>query len=294
MSEPTIQAQIDIRARYFYLLCVLIFAIRFASSCLFSQLSQPVLIGPGIDNTYWAFHWLGIPYLATHSVVWSAVLDILLFLLPVIASIVSGRRIFAFLFTLLAFTYQITYSTYATHHYHSLIGILVLSVPFWAGPGRRFTFLWEAARYYFFFIFSSAALWKLSRGTVWDSGHISSVLMAQHVQAIYEYPASMLTRFHSYLICHAGVARLFFLAGFLVQLSFLGGFFTKKYDKVYMALFIAFFAMNYLVMGIYDLEILIFLLVLLDWDKIGRGTGDGGPKQGTGDEGRGTPSLVDR
>lgn len=276
MSDHITQAQIDIRARYFYLLCVLIFTIRFASSCLFSQLSQPVLIGPGIDNTYWAFHWLGIPYLATHSVVWSALLDILLFLLPIIASIVTGRRIFAFLFTLLAFTYQITYSTYATHHYHSLIGLLVLSVPFWFGPGRRFTFLWEAARYYFFFIFSSAALWKLSRGTAWDSDNMSAILMAQHAQTIYEYPASLLTHLHSYLICHAGIARLFLLTGFFVQLSFLGGFFTKKYDKVYMALFVAFFAMNYLVMQIYDLEIFIFFLVLLDWDKIEKGARDEG------------------
>ena len=55
MSEPVTQAQIDIRARYFYLGCVLIFAMRFVSSTLFSQLSQPVLIDPGIDNTYWLF-----------------------------------------------------------------------------------------------------------------------------------------------------------------------------------------------------------------------------------------------
>lgn len=268
MSESISQAQIDIRARYYYLGCVLIFAIRFASSCLFSQLSQPVLISPDIDNTFWLFHWLGIPYLATHSVIWSAVLDILLFLLPIIASVVSGRRLYALLFTLLAIIYQITFSTYTKHQYHSLIGVLVLSIPFWAGPGRRFTFLWEAARYYFSFIFSSAALWKLSRGTVLDGGHMSSVLMAQHVQTIYEYPASVFAHIHSYLISHAGLARLVFLTGFVIQLSFLGGFFTKKYDRVYLVLFIAFFAMNYLVMQIFDLEIFIFLLVLLDWDKI--------------------------
>ena len=268
MSEPITQGQIDIRARYFYLGCVLIFAIRFASSCLFSQLSQPVLIYPDVDNTYWLFHWLGIPYLVTHSVIWSAVLDILLFLIPIIASLVSGRRLFAILFTLLAVTYHITFSTYSKHQYHSLIGILVLSIPFWAGPGRRFTFLWEAARYYLFFIFSSAALWKLSRGAILNSGHMSSVLMAQHVQTIYEYPSSLFTHLHSYLISHAGLARLIFLIGFILQLSFLGGFFTKRYDRIYLVLFIAFFAMNYLVMQIFDLEIFIFLLVLLDWDKI--------------------------
>ena len=269
MSEPTTKAQIDIKARCFYLACVFIFGVRFASNSLFSQLSSPVLIDPSIDNTYWVLHWLNIPYLTTHSLVWSALLDVLIFLLPVMASIVSGRQIYAVAFSLLVFIYQITYSTYATHHYHSLIAILVLSVPFWFGPGRRFTFLWEAGRYYFFFIFSSAALWKLSRGAIWDSGQMSSILMAQHAQTIYEYPSSMLTHFHSYLIAHPVLARLFLISAFIMQLSFLGGFFTKKYDKIYILLFIAFFVVNYPLMQIKDIEIFIFILALLDWDKIG-------------------------
>jgi len=272
MSEPVTQAQIDIRARYFYLGCVLIFAVRFVSSTLFSQLSQPVLIDPGIDNTYWLFHWLGIPHTVTHSVLWSAVLDILIFLLPIMASLIPGRRIVAFLFTVLVSIYQITYSTYAIHHYHSLLGVLFLSVPFWFGSGQRFTFVWEAARYYFFFIFSSAALWKLSSGALWEPSQMQAILMSQHAQTIYEYPDSMLTHFHSYLIAHADIARLFLLAGFAIQLSFFGGFFTKKFDRLYLALFVAFFIMNYFLMNIISFELFIFCLVLLDWDKIAHQT----------------------
>ena len=161
MTEPITQSQINLRARYFYLSCVLLLAIRFAGSTLFSQLSQPVLIDPGIDNTYWLFHWLGIPYTATHSIFGSAILDILIFVLPLVASLVPGRRIYAFVFSILLLTYQITYSTYAMHHFHSLIGMLILSVPFWFGPGLRFAYLWEAARYYFFFIFASASCYYL-------------------------------------------------------------------------------------------------------------------------------------
>jgi len=278
MSEPVTQAQIDIRARYFYLSCIFIFVIRFASSTLFSQLSQPILIGPGIDNTYWLFHWLGIPHLATHSVIWSAVLDILLFLLPVIASLVPGRRIVAFLFTILVLVYQVTYSTYSIHHYHSLLGVLFLGIPFWFGPGQTFTILWEAVRYYFFFIFSSAALWKLSTGSLWESSQMSSILMAQHAQTIYEYPGTMFSHLHSYLIVHTAIAQFFLWAGFIIQLSFLGGFFTKKFDRIYLILFMAFIAMNYLLMHIVSIELLIFCLVLADWDKIAKGR-SGGPQQ---------------
>jgi hypothetical protein len=267
MSESITQTQIDLRARYFYLGCVAIFVIRFASSTLFSQLSQPVLIDPGIDNTYWLFHWLGIPHIVTHSILWSAVLDILIFVLPLMASVISGRRIIALLFTVLVGVYQVTYSTYAMHHFHSLIGVLFLSIPFWF-RGDRFTFVWEAARYYFFFIFSSAALWKLSSGSLWDTAQMSSILMAQHAQAIYEYPDSMLTHFRSYLIVHTGIAHFFMLAGFLIQCSFFGGFFTRRFDRFYLFLFLLFFAMNYLLMNIISIELFIFCLVLLDWNKI--------------------------
>ena len=268
MTESITHAQIDIRARYFYLGCVILFALRFVSSTLFSQMSQPILIGPGIDNTYWVFHLLGIPHIATHSVIWSAVLDILLFLLPVMASLMQGRRIIAILFSLLALTYQITYSSYSTHHYHSLVGILFLSIPFWFGPGLRFIYVWEAVRYYFFFIFASASLWKLSTGAIFESSQMSSILMSQHAQMIYDYPASTLTHFYSYLIAHQGIARLFLIAGFLTQLSFFGGFFTKRFDRMYMILFITFFIMNYLIMHIVSVELFIFCLVLLDWTKI--------------------------
>jgi hypothetical protein len=269
MSEPVTQSQIDVRARYFYLVCVFIFVLRFASSTLFSQLSQPVLIDPGIDNTYWLFHWFNIPHITTHSILWSAVLDIFIFLVPLMASIMPARRILAVLFTILVLVYQITYSTYAIHHYHNLIGLLFLSIPFWFGPGERFTLSWEAVRYYFFFIFASAALWKLSSGALWEHDQMKSILMAQHAQTLYEYPDSILSHFRSYLIAHSALATIFLWLGFIIQLSFFGGFFTKKYDRIYMALFIAFFAMNYLLMGIVSIELFVFCLVLLDWDKIG-------------------------
>ena len=268
MNELTTQSQINVRARYFYVACIAAFSLRFASSVLFSQLSQPVLVDPGIDNTYWLFHWMGIPRLVTQSFIWSAVLDILLFLLPVMAALLTQRRVYAILFTLLVLIYQVTYSTYAMHHYHSLIGVLFLSMPFWFGPGQRFTIMWEAARYYFFFIFSSAALWKLSTGALFHSGQMSAILMSQHAQSINDYPATMSSHMHSYLIAHGGLSQALLIAGFLIQASFIGGFFTKRFDRIYLILFMAFFAMNYLLMHILSIELFVFLLVLLDWDRI--------------------------
>ena len=268
MSTTITQAQVDIRARYFYLSCVAIFSVYFLSNTLFSQLSQPVIIDPGIDNTYWLFHWLGIPHRVTHSQLWSAVLDICLFFVPVAASVISRRRVYAVVFSVLVLIYQVTISTYSTHHYHALVGVLFLSIPFWFRPGTRFALTWESVRYYFFFIFASASLWKLFRGSAFDPHQMSGILMAQHAQYIYDYPDTIFSHIYSYLISHYQVSFSILITVVLIQLSFIGGFFTRKYDRIYLILLVAFVILNYFIMHIYSADLFIFVLVLLDWERI--------------------------
>lgn len=265
MIEAATQQQIDSKARYFYLSCAALFGLRFYSSALFSQMSQPVLIDPGIDNTYWLFHWLGIPAFATRGIWWPAILDMLLFFLPIIASAISRRQLYALAFTLLVLVYQISYSSYAQHHYHSLVGMLFLGIPFWFGPGKRFTILWEATRYYFFFIFASASLWKLFSGAPFHSGQMQAILMAQHAQAIYDHPQAWSSILRSWLIAHNTVAQALLIGGWLIQLSFFGGFLTRRWDRTYIFLFLAFFVTNYFLMNILSVELFIMLPVLFQW-----------------------------
>lgn len=264
----TTQAQIDLRARYFYLGSAAVLVLSFLSNVLFSQLSRPVLIDPGIDNTYWLIHWLGIPQAVTHSILWSAVLDLALFFSALAGAAISHRRMYAILFSVLLFIWHITLSTYSMHHYHTFVGMLVLSVPFWCGAGERFTILWEAARYYFFFMFASAGLWKLTRGAVFDPLQMVNILKAQHAQYLYDYPDGVFAPLYTNLISHPGLSQGILISMMFIQLTFLGGFFTKRFDRIYLYIFIIFIAMNYLVMHISSLPLLVFALVLIDWDKI--------------------------
>jgi predicted MFS family arabinose efflux permease len=98
--------------------------------------------------------------------------------------------------------------------------------------------------------------------------------MDQHAQSIYDYPGTLSTRFYSYLIAHDGLAQVLMLSGVAIQASFIGGFFTRKYDRVYLFLFIAFFVVNFILMHILSLELFILLIVLLDWDKIDHKTSE--------------------
>lgn len=267
----TTQAQIDLRARYFYLGSAAVMVLAFLSNVLLSQLSRPVLIDPGIDNTYWLIHWLGIPQAVTRSIVWAPVLDLTLFFSALAAAALPRRRVYAIVFSVLLFIWHITLSTYSIHHYHTLVGMLVLSVPFWFGPGERFTILWEAARYYFFFMFASAALWKLSRGGVFDPHQMVAILKAQHAQYLYDYPNGIFAPLYTYLISHAALSQAILIAMVLIQLSFLGGFFTRRFDRAYLYIFILFIIMNYLVMHISSLPLLVFVVTLIDWDKVEKG-----------------------
>jgi hypothetical protein len=254
------------KARYYYFACMAIFFYRFLSNTLFSQLGQPVLIHPGLDPMYWVMHLLGIPYAATHSLLGPALLDMLLFLMPVMAILLpDSRRIYAILFSILVLIYQFTYSTFAMHHYHGLVAVLVMSVPFWFAPAGRFERVWDGARYYLFFMFSSAALWKLGRGSELDTHQFSNILMAQYAQYLYDYPTGLFTTWVGYLIAHPSISYLFLLAGLGLQLSFIGGFITKRYDRVYLLLLFGFVIFNYVLMHILLLEILPMGLLLLDY-----------------------------
>lgn len=264
----TTQAQIDLRARYFYLGSAAVLVLGFVSNVLFSQLSRPVLIDPGIDNTYWLIHWLGIPRAVTQSIFGSPVLDLTLFFSALAAAAISRRRVYAVIFSVLLFIWHITLSTYSIHHYHSLLGLLILSVPFWCGAGERFTYLWEAARYYFFFMLASAGLWKLTRGAIFDPHQMVNILKAQHAQYLYDYPDGLFASLYTYLISHASLSAGLLISMMLIQLSFLGGFFTRRFDRIYLYVFIFFIVMNYIIMHISSLPLLVFALVLIDWDRI--------------------------
>jgi hypothetical protein len=154
-----------------------------------------------------------------------AVLQILLFLLPVAASMVSARRIYAILFSLIVLVYRVTFGTYAANHYHSRGGTF-LSIPFWFAAGQRFGLTWQAVRYYFLLCSHLPPSGSYAANLAFDPHQMSHMLTAQHAQHMYDYPDSIFTQLHSYLIAHYRVSSALLLTMVLVQLSFVGGFFT--------------------------------------------------------------------
>jgi hypothetical protein len=65
-----------------------------------------------------------------------------------------------------------------------------------------------------------------------------------------------------YLVQHPAISYAFYAAACLLELSFVIGFFTKKYDRRLMVAFFVFLVMDYLVMRIIYFEWLPFVILL--------------------------------
>ncbi len=257
----------QLKAYFVMAFCLLIFFIRFLSNALLSQLAGPTFFFEQPEWVYGLLYESGIGQFIIKSYIITGVFDGMLFFLPLVF-LLTLNRIFAFSFTVLALLYFMLFNIIAGHHYHSLVGLVVISIPFWSNREERFNFLWQGARYYLLYIFASAALWKIARGSAFSPHQLSNILMAQHVDFLYQHPDALRAKIAAYLITHPAISFGLLLANVLVQLSFAIGFFTKKFDTILFYLALLFVVANYFVMGIVSSELLILTLTLWNWDKV--------------------------
>ncbi len=270
--EPT-QTRIQQKAQWVYGLAVLIFLSRFISEAMFTQTSQPVFAAEEHELVYHLFLKSGIAQFITAHVWASIAFDLSLFALPIFLILYFNRWL-AICFTLLALVYFLSFNIIAVHHYHGLVGLLLISIPFWFTDEKKFMLAWEGVRYYLLYIFASAALWKVVRGSAFSTEQMSLILKSQQLDYLLQHPATFKSQVVSYLIANPATAHLLLLANTFLQLSFFAGFFTKRFNRLLLFAAIFFSIANYLLMGIASFELLILCLTLLDWSKIKLSTGD--------------------
>jgi len=256
-----------LKAFFAFAIILLILSYRLLSYSLFYSTSQPVYSFEENELWYRFFLSTHLSQFITDSIWLSASFDSLLILFPVLF-LLTGKRIFAIVFSMFLLFYFLTYNLITGHHYHGLVGAIIISIPFWTKNETRFNLLWEAARYYLLYIFASAALWKILRGSAFYTDQLSNILKSQQLDLLLQQPDSFQAHVVQYLIANPEASHWVLLANVFVQLSFLVGFFTKKFDAALFVISIVFCAANYFVMSIVSAELLILNLTLLNWDKI--------------------------
>ncbi|HLP52602.1 MAG TPA: hypothetical protein VK154_17055 [Chitinophagales bacterium] len=229
---------------------------------------MPPVIPAGESET--VYHWLnmlGLPQLVLTNRFLPVVFDVLLVLLPVLF-VFTLKRGFAIGFFFLLLLYFFTYNIVTGHHYHGLVGAVLIVIPFFTKNETRFNLLWDAVRYYWLYIFASAALWKILRGTVFYTDQLSNILKAQQLDLLVQQPNSPQAQMVQYLIANPSVSHAVLVVNVLVQATFLIGFFTKRFDTALSTLAIVFCIANYFVMNIVSAELLILNLTLVNWDEL--------------------------
>lgn len=250
--------------------CVLLVLLyRFISGTLFTGLNG-FCCGLEYGNVFYhLFIKTGIPSLILSSYSLSVFFDLCLFGFPVLF-LFTKRNVFAVLFTAVALIYFLLFNMVTAHFYHGFFAVIIISVPFWSKNEIRFNLLWEGARYYLLYVFASAALWKVFRGSVFYREQLSNILKHQQLDMLLQQPQSYQAHGVQYLIVHLETSHVVLIANVLVQLCFVIGFFTKKFDSLLFVLAIVFCVANYFVMGITSTELLVLNLTLLNWEKIER------------------------
>ncbi len=176
------------------------------------------------------------------------------------------------------------YTLYPTNSIEGHLAWLLFPFIFMFRDKETFAVLFEGLRYFFLFFFCSSGIWKVVQGGVFNPAQMSGVLLFQHDTMLVSSPLYWQSRLVVFLIQHQTTGYLLYCCAAALQLLFLIGFFTKKFDRWLAAGFVIFLLMDYLVMRISYIEVLPLLLTLTvsfkgnaynDEDKITLITGAG-------------------
>jgi hypothetical protein len=135
-------------------------------------------------------------------------------------------------------------------HAEPFVLYFLLSFLFWTNREDRFYRLLAGCRYYFLYIFFSAAIWKLARGAVFNVEEMSRILLVHHSDLLSGPCDSWSCRGYLFLIGHPGLSWCLYAAGVLLEFSFVIGFFTRRWDRVLLGLAVVFVVADLLVMRI--------------------------------------------
>lgn len=265
ISEQKEQQQIQ---SFIWLFLCFVWLFRCYQGLLLFQLHQAPFINVKADNVFWAYHALQIPHFLLQHQILAFVIDIVWLIIALAGTLKKQNRWSTGLAYVLVLNYIIIYNSISTHHEHILVGLLFLMPLLLIRDKTNFVLIFAGIRYYAIFTLFSAGLWKVYRGSLFTPNQMSEILKHQHIDYLLSYPGAYFSNFITYLIAHPSLANLFWYGGWFIELTFVLGFFTRRFDKLLGSLFILFFVMDYVLMQLCFVEFCIFALVFYPWKDI--------------------------
>lgn len=252
--------------RLLYGWIVLILGVRAIQGLLLGQLMDAPFHHVGANNAFWLYWLSGVPTWLQGQP-WAAWgLDGLLLGAAMVGVGRPSARWVAGLVTVLLLHYYFYYNSVATHHEHTLLGIVFCVPLLWCRRMDRFVLCFVGLRYYVLWVMASAALWKWCQGSWWVPHQMAEILKQQHLSYLVQHPDARYAQGIRWLIEHPALTNGLWYAGSLLEISFVAGFFTRRWDRYLGALFIGFFVADYALLGINFWEFCIFAIVFCPWN----------------------------
>lgn len=203
----------------------------------------------GADPAYWLVYFIQIDRLILFNNNSALIFSCLLTLSFIAAAFFVHNRALAILAGVLLLLYQILFNMKLGYHTHHLYGLQFAMLPFYFGK-ERFVTMCGFARFMVCLTYFFAGFFKLA-GKGWSEiSSFSNTLQNQHAAYFYFESDSLRTIGASWLSSNVNIAFVFFCIAMLMQLSFISGFFTRKFDR-WLALFlIAFHVMDWYLMNL--------------------------------------------
>jgi hypothetical protein len=228
---------------------------------------HPIFFTQNRDLTELCLIATGIPrYMIAHPASF-AIADILAFVLPLPLIIGETRHKTILTWTGVVFVcylsfYLLLADIFWQAHHEPFILFVLLGLVWTTNQPGRFYLILKGCRYYFLYIFVSAAVWKLARGALFTGDEMSRILLLHHSDLLTGDCASVTCRTYSWLIAHPPVAQTLYIAAALLEASFIIGFFTRRRDRLLIALAVLFVLADLFIMRIPYWTMLIGTLAL--------------------------------
>jgi hypothetical protein len=246
----------------YFLLVLLWYVCMWYNSVLFSQLNDSPLTTVQNDLTYFLLYKIHFFDLVTHSPTASLIFDVSLLLSILCSLIFSTIKTFPKIFIVLYGYYFLTVFFYSGSHGH-WVGLLMTCWLFWANTDKKFAIFFEFIRYYVLFHFVSAGFYKIAHSGLYHVEGFAKTIFSQNILVIFEN----LNSWHSKLVIYLSESPMLsyglLIGGTLLELSFLIGFFTKKFDVLLFVLVVVFMLSCYYFMHIIFYEMPFFALFLI-------------------------------
>ncbi len=164
---------------------------------------------------------------------------------------------------LINWLYVQCYVLYPTTSIEGHIAWLLFPIVFIPKQEKTFGLLFSGLRYFFIFFFVSAGIWKLVQGGIYYPQEMSNILLLQHKELLIITPQHWYADFIMWLVAKPTVSYCLYVVAALLELSFVIGFFTKKYDRYFILVFVVFLLCDHFIMRIPYYEVLPLVLTLM-------------------------------